>query len=166
MIKVVNFNILYFIFISVLFISPKGLIAQNNNIISKKITEVTVINNEFQIILDSLIREEKKCITYKNELFWSVFFYEHKDGTYTINITLKRELSETYKYLGCFKISDVYIIVTGKNLHPDFFKKEKNEQLFKIKKNKIPKPEDYNSWLYFYKNKSLSLRKEYTLPCK
>lgn len=142
------------------------LMAQDSYEVVRKFTKLKIENEDFNSILDSLLQKERQCKDYNKSLFWSVSFTQLKDEEYAITITMQREISETYKYLGYFKIDSVVFIVSGNQLHKDFFIECDAEQEFKSKNMKMPRVEDYSTWLYGYKDNTLFFREEYTLPCK
>ncbi|MCO5254640.1 MAG: hypothetical protein M9892_09790 [Bacteroidetes bacterium] len=141
------------------------LIAQDTYNVTKTLKKINIVNIEFEAILDSLLKKEQQCSYYKESLIWSVSFTQLKDDEYAISITMQTELSEQYKYLGYFHIGKVLFVLSGPHIHKDFFTECSTKQKFTTKNMKMPQIEDYSTWLYGYKGKTLFLRESFPLPC-
>jgi len=164
--RIFSLYILPSIFLILLFLGKNNvLIAQETYTVTKTLQKLNIVHNQFEATLDSLLKIERQCSYYKESLFWSVSFTQLKDDEFTISITMQTELSEKYKYLGYFQIDSVTFLLAGENIHKDFFKVCNTKQKFTSKNKKIPSVEDYSTWLYGYKGKTLFLRESFPLPC-
>ena len=146
--------------------SNNVLMAQDTNSMIRVLNKLSVANDDFKSVLDSLITREEKCNHFQKSLIWIVSLIKSKEGDSLIHITMQSEISKTYKYLGYFYINETLFIVKGSTLHQRLFNDCKKEGEIKFKKKSFPYPEDYSLWVYSYKNNILNLMESYPLPCK
>lgn len=152
--------ILIFCFIDVM--------GQNHYVVQKRIKRLELINNEFCEILDSLVREERKCEEYhESKLLWSVYFAKYNKKDYKdidiIYVTLFSRFNKKGKPMGYFEVNGDAFILFGEYIHPDFFIKTNESKTFKTINFALPYLEDHATWIYGYKKRKIFKVKAY--PC-
>lgn len=142
--------------------------ANAQTVIKKNMTQLEP-NKDLAIELENLIQQVKDCDYYSTSLIWNIGISKAKKEC-LLNITMQQEINVDHKYVGFFHIDKILFVVSG-FLEEQLFSSMGKKELKFDNTNKFPhkviqtSPEDYSNWIYLFKNDTLSLKKEYLLPC-
>jgi hypothetical protein len=126
---------------------------------------LSINDTNLTLLLDSLVKSEKKCLNYDNSLIWTISITEKQNSDHLIEITMQSEINKNYDYLGFFYIDKTFFIVMNKRVK-SLFSICNTKKTFSFKNMIIPSTEDYSVWVYNYAAGILTLQKSYILPCR
>lgn len=123
--------------------------------VERELVKLTVVDKALDVLLDSIITNQKKCGYDPNYCLWKIEI-EKKNGNFFVIIDISYVFSQKYEYLGFFKKQDFIFLVKGKS-NPKIFKAGKKQEV----KYAIELPSvaltTTPRWVYIMKDNKLQL---------
>lgn len=156
--KFTTIVVIYFILILINMPMIKG---QEKNIIV--LPELSINNEQFTFILDSLINKERKCSYFDKSLLWVISISKKSDSTHLIEIEIVRNfnaLRDNPKLYGFFYLNQILFVVENEHID-NLFTITTNKKKFS-KKWVMPTTRRYPMWHYYYENGEFILKNDYS----